>query len=353
MLDADADRERLRLECQAAAAEKREHVAGRMPRREDHTPSRDDLVRGSHHARHHLASEREIGDPRREPDLTATVHDGCAERLHDLWEAIRPDVGMRVDQDIGRRPVAHQHVEHRADGTALRRAGVELAVGEGAGTTLAEAVVVVRVDDSRACDPRDRVTTCADVCSALEHDRPKTALDQRERREQPGRTRPDDHDRRCTAHVTESQRGRCLGAKRLVDPDPDAEQPHGTSLPRIERPPEDHVVRDRACRDAESVRETVHTLGRVVANFGGKADLCFGDHIPASQASASHPPCGVLVRDQNKTSGVARGGDRRRSRREITSRRCGIRRYVFAFQRGAATQRDYLSHAELTGITRK
>src|SRR5439155_77568 len=91
--------------------------------------------------------------------------------------------------------------------------------------------------------PRPATTSSAAVCSALEHDRPKTALDQRERREQPGRTRPDDHDRRCTAHVTESQRGRCLGAKRLIDPDPDAEQPHGTSLPRIERPPDDHVVR--------------------------------------------------------------------------------------------------------------
>jgi len=211
--------------------------------------------------------------------LTATVDDGRAERLHDLREAVRPDVRVRVDQDIGRRTVVHQHVEHVADGAALGRAGVELPVGERAGAALAEAVVVLRVDDPRACDPGDGVTASADVGSALEDDRPEPALDQRERREQPGGTRPHDHGRRCTADVTESRRRRRLGPERLVDPHPDAEHAHGRSLPRVERTPHDDVVRDRARRDAEPVRETVRALRRVVVRIGGESDLGLGDHL--------------------------------------------------------------------------
>src|SRR6266446_7348492 len=106
MLDADADREWLCLEGETAALEEREHVTGRMPGREDHAPSRDMLARGGHHAGHRAAREREIRDPRREMHLAATVGDGRAERLHHLREAVRPDVGVRVDQDVWRRAVA-------------------------------------------------------------------------------------------------------------------------------------------------------------------------------------------------------------------------------------------------------
>src|SRR5207253_3020213 len=82
-------------------------------------------------------------------------------------------------------------------------------------TAPAEAVVVLRVDDPRACDPGDGMTASADVGSALEDDRPEPALDQCERCEQPGGTRPHDHGRRCSAHVPESPRRRRLGPERL------------------------------------------------------------------------------------------------------------------------------------------
>src|SRR5207253_473933 len=132
------------------------------------------------------------------------------------WRSARtPRVECAVARTTPRRAVAHQHVEHTRDGSPFRRPGVELAVGERAGPPLAEAVVVVRVDDARARDPGDGVTASADVCSALEDDRPEPVLDQRERREQPGGARPHDHGRRCTAHVTESQRRRRLGPERL------------------------------------------------------------------------------------------------------------------------------------------
>src|SRR5207245_10981257 len=111
--------------------------------------------------------QSEIRPPRPQTHPPATVDDGRAERLHDLREAVRPDVRVRVDQDIGRRTVAHQHVEHASNGSPFRRAGVELAVGERAGAALAEAVVALRVDGPRAGDPGDGVTPSADVGSAL------------------------------------------------------------------------------------------------------------------------------------------------------------------------------------------
>src|SRR5206468_3503405 len=118
---------------------------------------------------------------------------------------------------------------------------------------------------------RAGLTAAADAGSGLEGARPEPAPDQRERREQPGGTRPHHHGRRCTADVTESRRRRRLGPEGLVDPHPDAEHANGRSLPRVERTPHDDVVRDRARRDAEPVRETVRALRRVVVRIGGES----------------------------------------------------------------------------------
>ena len=100
----------------------------------------------------------------------------------------------------------------RRDLAPLGRARVELAVGERARAALAEAVVAVRVDDALAVEPRDVEPPAAHVAPALEHDRAEAALDERERREEPGGSRA--HDDRRPAPRTSRQRRDGAGAAR-------------------------------------------------------------------------------------------------------------------------------------------
>jgi hypothetical protein len=294
MLDPDAHGERLRLEREPPTLEEREHVARRMPGGEDHAASGHLVARRGDDAGHDPAREDEVGDPGPEADLATAVGDRRAQRLHHLREAVRPDVRMGVDQDVGRRAVAHQHLEHVPDGAAFGRARVELPVGERARATLAEAVVALRVDDPRAAELRHGVTAGADVGAALQDDGPEPALDQCERGEETGGPGSHHHDGRRPLHVAERERRRGLGAERLVDPDPDAEDAGGRSLARVEGAADDRVVGDRVRRDAEPAREAVRALGRVVGRIGRDADLGLGDHpvgratTPAARTQ-SHP----------------------------------------------------------------
>ncbi len=91
----------------------------------------------------------------------------------------------------------------------LGRSRVQLAVGEGAGAALAEAVVALRIDDALAVEPRDVEAPPADVAAALEHDRdegrprsggaPRTGPRVRRRRRRPVPPAPRRGDRVATA----------------------------------------------------------------------------------------------------------------------------------------------------------
>ena len=172
-----------------------------MPGGEDHAASVDTIAGGGDDAGDGPAREHEVRDPRREADLAPTVADRRAERLHHLREPVRADVRVRVDQDVGRRAVADEDVEDGPDRAPLRRARVELAVGERAGAAFAEAVVALRVDDARAGDPGDGVTAPANVGAALEDDRAEATLDERERGEEAGGPGADDDGGRSRVHV--------------------------------------------------------------------------------------------------------------------------------------------------------
>src|SRR5436309_1125867 len=152
-------------------------------------------------------------------------------------------------------------------------------------------------------------------------------------------TRVPAHHRRRPAHVTASRRRRRLGPERLVDPHPDAEHAHERSLPRIERTPHDHVVRDRARRDAEPVRETVRALPRVVVRIGRESDLGLGDHAVRRGREARR---GMLLSVGGQRAAAAPVDGWKKQWRKLargssgTSRACGRRRRPPGRRAGAA-----------------
>src|SRR5690606_34787257 len=112
---------------------------------------------------------------RPEPVDAALEHELDPRRLEVLpqrgdhpWQAVRADVRPRIDQDLGRRPVGDEHVQHRLDRPPLLRTRVELAVAERPRPTFAEAVVAVRIEDTVAGERREVASPRANGSTALE-----------------------------------------------------------------------------------------------------------------------------------------------------------------------------------------
>ena len=88
-----------------------------------------------------------------------------------------------VDEDLGIGPEAHERPQDRAHRGAILRAGVELAVGEGAGAALAEAVVRARIELPVVHEPRDVVAPPRHLTAKLDDRDARPRLDEAQRRE--------------------------------------------------------------------------------------------------------------------------------------------------------------------------
>src|SRR5690606_36107344 len=149
----------------------------------------EDIVRRVS-GRHDDRSARHLGpvgqdDPAQFPALSPKIVDACREedvdshrgqRLppspDDLWESVRADMRPGIHEDVGRSPVVDQELEHLAHAPPLVCPGVELAIAEGAGPTLAETVVRLRIELAPLRERVEIVTPIPDDLSSLEHDGP-------------------------------------------------------------------------------------------------------------------------------------------------------------------------------------
>ena len=108
---------------------------------------------------------------------------------------------MGVSQDRGARPELAKDIQNLIDRPPFLAAGVKFAVGIGAGSPFAEAVVGLFVHLMLAADQGDILFTFAHVLSAFDHDRTQAELYQAEGGKQTTRPRSYHHDRLPCRHV--------------------------------------------------------------------------------------------------------------------------------------------------------
>ena len=82
--------------------------------------------------------------------LSAAVDNGLAHGTDDAGKTVGAYVRMGVYKYVMRGAVLMQHVENLVHRATFFAAGVELAVRESAGTSLAEAIIGIRVNDVAA-----------------------------------------------------------------------------------------------------------------------------------------------------------------------------------------------------------
>ncbi len=131
----------------------------------------------------------------------APLDDEFADILDYHGKLVGADMRMRINQDILASAEFNQQVEHFPDVTPFGRAGIELAVGEGAGATLAVAVVGIRIHDplaGKACHIR---LALVDILSTLQHYRPESQRDKFQRSEHSRRPRTHDNYLLGTVHI--------------------------------------------------------------------------------------------------------------------------------------------------------
>ena len=125
---------------------------------------------GGEHAADVVSGDEEIGDLGLEADFAPGGEDRVADGFDDVRQQVGADVRMGVGEDLLGRAVGDEHFVNLGDGAALGGAGVELAVGEGAGTALAEAVVGL-LDDAAFAEQRGEVEAAgAGVLAAFQQD---------------------------------------------------------------------------------------------------------------------------------------------------------------------------------------
>ncbi len=132
--------------------------------------------------------------------------DGAAEALDardqvrdDVGQDVRPNMGLGVPKDVARGTGFDERLEDQSM-QGVFRPGIELAVGEGAGTAEAELNVAFGVERSGGVEVLDCFGASRGVIPALEQDGTKARLGERERGEEARAARSDD-DRAVLAHA--------------------------------------------------------------------------------------------------------------------------------------------------------
>ena len=124
--------------------------------------------------------------------LAAEPDDGFPYALHDVYENIRADMGLCVIEYALRRAVAHELFEHPAD-ALVPDAGVQLAVGKGTRSALAELHVALGVESAARAEGLHRFPAAFRVLPALEDDGPQPRLGQHKCGKHSGRAEARDH----------------------------------------------------------------------------------------------------------------------------------------------------------------
>ena len=196
VLDPHAHGEGLRLHRDAGGVQGAEGVARAVPDGEDGAAGFDArrTVRRLHgQRREHAAFRFEPRDAVLKPHLAAERDHIFADRAHHFHEHIRSDVRLGVVNDVLRRAVRGELLQHPADALVMR-VRVELAVGEGPGAALTELYVALGVEGAARAEGLHGLLTCVHVLSALEYDRASARFREQERGEHARRPEAD-HDR--------------------------------------------------------------------------------------------------------------------------------------------------------------
>ena len=217
VLDADAEREGLEGQADPGGLQPALDVAGGVSGSDDDGRRRDEFAAVQADAADLAGGTGDQPvDAGLEADLRAGRGEVLAHRRDHPRQPVGADVRPRVDQNVGRRPVAAQRLEHQPHRPALARPRVQLAVGEGARAALAEAVVAVGHQLAALAQARQVASARPDLAAALEHQRPDPRARQAPRAEHPRRSGPDDHHGWLSRHARKDRRKSLARERELV-----------------------------------------------------------------------------------------------------------------------------------------
>ncbi len=192
MLDTEADGEGLGLHIHAAVMQHLERIARAMADSQHHMVGRDALATFQHYAVHLPHAVARFDIEIRHPALPAIFatqrFDGGAHILHHLDQAEGADMRVCLGEDIRRRLGRHKFRQHlAAEKARIFDLAVELAVGEGAGATLAILHVRLGIELRFAPEAPGVFRALAHHLAAFEDDGAKPHLRQYQCSEQPAR----------------------------------------------------------------------------------------------------------------------------------------------------------------------
>ena len=251
-------------------------VVGGLPGRENQM-IRPDLFRTVHDDPDQFPlSDQKIGHARPETDLAAHPDQPVAEIHHDLPQAVRPDVGAGVRQDVRRRPHVRKN-PFDPGGVRIFDPRRQFAVGKGPRAALPEMDVALRVQDSRFPEGADVGETLRNRLPPFEQKDGHPLRGERQGGEKPRRSaagdnRPSLKNRgaprwplrffRNVRRLRHTYPRRVLSRTRSPADavhQPDGQQKDKTGragTPRIDRPPDHPEIGDRTLGKAEEGGDT-------------------------------------------------------------------------------------------------
>ncbi|MCY1344625.1 hypothetical protein D9M69_306640 [compost metagenome] len=194
VLDTKAHGEGLGLDEHALAVQHAEGVARAVAQREHHMAAVDGFATGQHHALELAVVDQQVSDLVLEAHLSTEGDDLLAHGGDHAGEAEGADVRLADVHDLFRRAGADEFVHHLAAvEPGVLDLAVELAVGEQAGTALAELHVGFRCQDLLAPQRPGVLGAPAHILAALQHDGLEAHLREQQRGEQAAGAEADDH----------------------------------------------------------------------------------------------------------------------------------------------------------------
>ena len=175
MLDARAHREGLALEREPPIAGELEDVARRVPARDDDARGLDRFARArarvlQHDRANRTARQLDISQAGEETHFATCGDDALANAFHDGGQLVGTDVGLRLPENLVRRPRLDERLEHMADMRAFRARG-QLAVGKRASAAFPELHVRRRIERAARVEGLDGRRTLVNRGPALDHKR--------------------------------------------------------------------------------------------------------------------------------------------------------------------------------------
>jgi hypothetical protein len=233
--------------------------------------------------------DEDRGDLGRQLEADPDRLEALAHRGQDLGQPIRADVRAGVDQDVGRRAVQREDLDHVADVAALVGPGVELAVGVGAGAALAEAVVAVGIDAAVLGQALQVPAPRLHQLAAIDDDRGDPGARELVRAVQTRRTGADDDHRGAGDR---DRVGRAQGRRR-VGPGADRQVKPHPAVARVDGAAADLEERELRRLDRQLVGHRGPDLGGVGLEAGRverQVELELEVVVPARRLGRGHRP---------------------------------------------------------------